>query len=91
VSKALGLPLDEVSLIRRAQAEKYRAGLDAKGRQDTVVHAFEVQYPQLVRAEKVLLVDDVFTTGATASACAGALLDAGADEVFVATIARSSW
>jgi orotate phosphoribosyltransferase len=40
-------------------------------------------------AGSVLLVDDVLTTGATAAACAEALLRAGADRVDVLTIARS--
>ena len=39
-------------------------------------------------AAPVLLIDDVFTTGATVSACAFVLKDAGAEEVFVLTVAR---
>jgi len=45
-------------------------------------------YPALIAGERVLLVDDVFTTGATVSACANVLLEAGAVEVLVLTIAR---
>jgi ComF family protein len=87
VAKALRLPLDEVSLVRVSTTEKYRAGLDRKGRQDTVAGAFTVSHPRLVAGENVLLVDDVFTTGATVSACADALVSAGAGEVFVFTVA----
>lgn len=89
VSKALKLPLDEVSLQRVSSTEKYRAGLDRKGRRDTVAGAFEVAHPRLVAGENILLVDDVFTTGATVSACAEALLTAGAGNVFVLTAARA--
>ena len=89
LSKSLRLPLDEVSLLRVSAAEKYRAGLDAKGRHDTVAGAFEVRYPKLVENEDILLVDDVFTTGATVSACAEALIEAGARRVFVLTLART--
>src|SRR6185369_7216546 len=78
VSKALRLPLDEASLVRVSTTEKYRAGLDRKGRQDTVAGAFAVSHPRLVAGENILLIDDVFTTGATVSACAAALVDAGA-------------
>jgi predicted amidophosphoribosyltransferase len=89
VSKALRLPLDEVSLVRVSTTEKYRAGLDRKGRQDTVAGAFQVAHPRLVADENILLVDDVFTTGATVSTCAESLLDAGAGSVFVLTVARA--
>jgi predicted amidophosphoribosyltransferase len=63
--------------------------LDAKGRRDTVAGAFEVRHPRLVANENILLVDDVFTTGATVSACAEALLAAGVKSVFVLTISRA--
>jgi predicted amidophosphoribosyltransferase len=53
-----------------------------------VEKAFAVSYPALIAGERVLLIDDVFTTGATGSACAKVLLEAGAMDVFVLTIAR---
>ena len=89
LSRGLRLPLDEVSLVRVSSTEKYRAGLDAKGRRDTVAGAFEVRHPRLIANENILLVDDVFTTGATVSACGTALATAGATNVFVLTIARA--
>lgn len=89
LSKSLLLPLDEISLARVSGSEKYRAGLDVKGRRDTVVGAFKVTHPRLVVGEDILLVDDVFTTGATVSACAEVLMEAGAKSVFVLTLARA--
>jgi ComF family protein len=89
LSKEMKLPLDEVSLLRVTSTEKYRAGLDRKGRRDTVAGAFEVAHPRLVAGENILLVDDVFTTGATVSACTEALLTARAANVFVLTLARA--
>jgi predicted amidophosphoribosyltransferase len=74
--------------VRVSESEKYRAGLDVKGRRDTVAEAFRVIHPRLVTGENVLLVDDVFTTGATVSACAEVLIAAGARSVFVLTLAR---
>src|SRR6266498_798183 len=88
LSLAASLPLDEVSLLRTSHTNRHRAGMDAKGRRDTVADAFRVTYPALIVGERVLLVDDVFTTGATVSSCAKTLLEAGATEVFVLTIAR---
>jgi len=89
LSKSLGLPLDEVSLSRVSASEKYRAGMDVKGRSDSVAGAFEVVHPRLVANENILLVDDVFTTGATVSACAEVLLAAGAKSIYVLTLARA--
>jgi ComF family protein len=89
LSSRLQLPLDQASLLRVAASEKYRAGLDSKGRRDTVTGAFEVSHPRMVAGEDILLVDDVFTTGATASECAEVLITAGARNVFVLTLARA--
>ena len=88
LAKRLQLPLDEASLVRVSGSEKYRAGLDPKGRRDTVAGAFAVRHPRLVENENILLIDDVFTTGATVDACAEVLLASGARNVYVLTIAR---
>jgi ComF family protein len=89
LSRAFRVPLDETSLVRVSSAEKYRTGLDAKGRRDTVARAFQVRYPRLVEGEEILLVDDVFTTGATVSSCTDALVSAGAKSVLIMTLARA--
>jgi ComF family protein len=89
LARRLQLPLDEVSLLRLSASEKYRAGLDVKGRRDSVAGAFQAPYPRLVAGENILLVDDVFTTGATVSACAEVLTAAGAGNVCVLTVARA--
>lgn len=83
------LPLDEWSLVRAVHTERHRAGMDERARRESVEAAFRVRRPRLVENERVLLVDDVFTTGATVSSCALALKDAGATEVFVLTVARA--
>lgn len=89
VAKQTGLNFDAWSLARIAHSERHRAGMDARARRESVEGAFAVTRPRLVRGRSVLLVDDVFTTGATASACARALLDAGTRAVFVLTAARA--
>jgi ComF family protein len=83
------LPLDEHSVVRSMQTVRHRAGMDARARRESVAHAFAVRHPKLIAGRRVLLVDDVFTTGATVSTCAEALKEAGATEVYVLTIARA--
>jgi len=89
LSKLTGLPAAMDALARTRYTES-QAGLGQKARQDNVRGAFAV--PEGRRAwmegKRVLLVDDVFTTGATVDACAQALTRAGADEISVLTLAR---
>jgi len=89
MSRALRVPLDEVSLVRVTSSEKHRTGLDAKGRRDSVARAFTVRYPRLVNGEDILLVDDVLTTGATVEACEAALVESGARSVVVFALAQA--
>lgn len=89
LAKQTGLPLDEQSLIRRLHTPQHRAGMDKKARLESVKNAFEVTRPKLIENEKILLIDDVFTSGATASNCAKALKKKGAQTVYVLTVARA--
>ena len=66
-----------------------QTGLRAAERRRNVSGAFEVTQPERIKGRRVLLIDDVLTTGATASACAEALQKAGARGVWVATLARA--
>ncbi|MEJ2672361.1 MAG: ComF family protein [Deltaproteobacteria bacterium] len=62
--------------------------LKPKERRDNVKGAFAVPEPALVKGKNVLLLDDVYTTGATVRECAKVLLRAGARRVEVLTVAR---
>ncbi len=84
-----GKPAVNDLLLRRRRTPS-QGGLGAAARRRNVVGAFTVHPRHRVRVadKRVLLVDDVLTTGATATACAGALLRAGAATVDVLTLAR---
>jgi ComF family protein len=89
LSNTTSLPLDEQSLTRTVHTRLHRAAMDTKAREKSVENAFEVTRPNLIAGENILLVDDVFTSGATASNCAKALKEKGAAKVYVLTVARA--
>ncbi len=84
-----GIRTSTGSLQRKSHFRMHRGGMDRRSREQSVEDTFEVSKPKLVREAKVILVDDVYTTGATASACARALKGAGAAAVTVFAIARA--
>ena len=86
LAEALDLPL-ETKALGPARRKNRQAGLPFEQRLANVAGAFRVQDPDLIEGRRVLLVDDVITTGATAAACTQALLAAGAESVFAAAIA----
>lgn len=76
-------------VIRRIKATAPQTELDAREREANVEAAFGVAKPEQVRGRRVLVIDDVTTTGATAQACAGALLEAGAASVECLALLRA--
>ena len=93
IAKALArstrINVDACSLMRVRHSPIHRVGMDQKARDLSVMNAFEVVRPRLIQGSAVLLVDDVLTTGATASYCAKALRKNGAVTVNVLTLARA--
>lgn len=88
LSKELGLPC--VCLLRKSGDNAVQSTLrDASARRANVLGMYEVTDPALGAGKKVLLVDDVVTTGATLSECAVTLLIRGAEEVRAVTAARA--
>lgn len=77
------------STLMRLRATESQAGLSPHQRRLNLRGAFQVAGPELVRGRHILLVDDIFTTGATARAASLALKRAGAATVWVATLARA--
>jgi ComF family protein len=87
-AKRLGLPFKPILLMRtKARPDKHILSNEERWR--IVRGAFAARPGSQVDNKRVLLVDDVMTTGATLDACAGALLQAGAKSVVGLTVARA--
>jgi len=76
-------------VLERKRETASQIGLTSHQRRENLRGAFGAVQPELVKGRHVLVVDDVFTTGATASECARVLRRAGATKVWVATVART--
>jgi len=75
-------------LLRRVLSTRTQTQLTREERLENVRNAFAMRNGQHLNGERIILLDDVFTTGATTSACARVLGAAGAGEVWVWTVAR---
>jgi ComF family protein len=76
-------------VLARVRATRPQTDLDADARAANLVAAFVVRRGDLVHGRRVLLIDDVTTTGATARACLQALTDAGARSVHALALLRT--
>jgi len=87
LEKQWGAPL-EIGNLRRVRWTEPQTGLDAGDRVSNVRGAFAVKDAGRLKGKRVLLVDDVLTTGSTMRACAEALREAGVAAVCAVTVAR---
>lgn len=87
LGRGLDLPVSD-ALRRRRFAGQQAKSATADERRRNVEGAFEASKPQMITGARVLVVDDIATTGATLDACARTLLKAGAQEVVAVTLAR---
>jgi ComF family protein len=88
LSRRSGIPV--ISVLRRVRSTASQAGLSGTRRRRNVATAFAArrQAGRLVDGKRILLIDDVMTTGSTAAACALALKRAGAARVAILSLAR---
>ncbi|HET7626245.1 MAG TPA: ComF family protein [Verrucomicrobiae bacterium] len=87
LAEAIGIPVN-ARLLKRAVPTRTQTRLTRGERAANMKNAFRMQSGQRLNGERIVLLDDVFTTGATTSACAKVLKSAGAGEVCVWTVAR---
>ncbi|HWS15548.1 MAG TPA: ComF family protein, partial [Candidatus Methylomirabilis sp.] len=87
LSRRTGLPFDPLALSR-TRGRIPQARLPGSSRRENVEGAFHVPRRRTVPAA-VLLLDDVYTSGATADACSRALKSAGAASIVIVTVARA--
>ena len=88
LAKSLDIPARRRILVRHRHTQP-QADLPPSRRFQNVRGAFRVRRPDVVEGARVLLVDDVLTTGATCSEAAKVLKQAGAASVAVAVVARA--
>ncbi len=87
IGRHLGIPV--VGAVRRQRSTPPQAGLSNSQRRQNVSGAFSAAREGKLEGKRILLVDDVLTTGATASACSRVLKGAGVDYVAVLALART--
>lgn len=87
LSTKIAIPVN--SCLRRIRSTRPQVGLTDSQRSENVRNAFECRNKAQIHGRRILLIDDVMTTGATVSSAAQALLNAGALRVSVLTLARA--
>lgn len=88
IGRYLNIPVSYTNLIRSAHAPA-QTTLSRKSRLKNLRRAFSVRHPGAIVNRRVLLIDDVFTTGTTVNECAKTLRRAGSGDVFVLTLGRT--
>ena len=88
IAAAIGVPL-RTDLLRRVRTGRKQEGLTLEERLENVANVFQAVQPDQLENKRILLIDDVITTGATISACARALMQAGAESVYAMSFATA--
>lgn len=90
LSSKLGIPLNSRNLIR-TKATKIQNKLSRHEREQNLKDAFIIRQSNVFKDKRILLVDDIFTTGATVNECSRILMECGVKEVYVITIATGRY
>ena len=87
MGKKMNIPVSRNNLMR-IKATTTQASLKRKERIKNIHNAFSIRQSEKFSAKRILLIDDVLTTGATSNECSRILKQAGSGDVFVLTLAR---
>lgn len=89
-AEAANIPCN-LRAIKRLHKTVPQTHLSKKERKKNIRGAFELRFPETIKGKRILLVDDVYTTGATVNECARVLIKGGATAVDILTLARAQW
>ncbi len=84
----LSIPVRENVLVKK-KLTPFQVNLSKKERKINILGAFSVEKPEEIKGKNILILDDVFTTGATVEECTKELMKARAKNIFVLTLART--
>lgn len=88
LSRLCGVPADMFSLIKNKATKPQARFSNRNSRIKNIKGVFMVKNAEKIKDKRIVLIDDVFTTGSTARECAKVLLAAGAKSVDVLTVAK---
>lgn len=88
IGRHLNISISYTNLVRTTSTAP-QTSLSRKSRLKNLRHAFAVRHPTQLMNKRILLIDDVFTTGTTVNECARTLRRSGSADVFVLTLART--
>lgn len=89
VGTATQIPICSRKDVIRIKNTKTQTGFSLEKRRENIDNAFEVVNEQSIEGKECIIVDDVFTTGATAFELADTLLNAGANKIMIITVAQA--
>lgn len=91
LARAVGreLGIKPVRLLKKCRHNAAQSSMNAEARKANVIGVYSVTDKEILKGKRILILDDVFTTGATSEECARMLLTAGAKEVHCATVAAA--
>lgn len=87
IAKELNVNL-EPNLLKKAKHNKIQSTLNKVAREQNVKNVYQINEKENIQDEKILLIDDIFTTGSTVNECSKMLKLAGAKKIDILTIAK---